>query len=127
MVTTEQIPDTDGHLFDGQSDAERHIDRTTLNQTHIREEIHRIQADSSMSDKQKAILMQTLMTRDYVTISYRSPSAELHEMGHPLSALDQAKTYHDSAKQILGCAHYQRNCKLQYVKKDCFSSLNSRH
>lgn len=72
-----------------------------------------IQNDSTLSDKQKAIRMQTLMTKNYVTLSYTKPMEMTLEVGHPLSALDQAKTYHDEVEGILGCKHYQRSCKLQ--------------
>lgn len=82
-------------------------------QSRLRKEMLDIQNDLTTSDKQKAVLMQTLMTRNFVALSYRRPMTVNQEIGHPLSALDLAKTYHDEAAGTLGCAHYQRNCKLQ--------------
>lgn len=82
-------------------------------QASLRRQILAIQNDVSVTEAQKAILMQTLMTRDYVSLAYAKPSMAMQEIGHPLSALDQAKTYFDEDAGILGCPHYQRNCKLQ--------------
>ena len=79
----------------------------------LRKAILDIQNDPSLTDKQKAIRMQTLMTQDYVTLSYKQPLGIALEVGHPLSAVDQAKTYYDEEEEVLGCRHYRRNCKLQ--------------
>lgn len=91
------------------SESFRHSEAQAL----LRQQILSIQNDNSTSEIQKAILMQTLMTRNYVSLAYSKPATAMQEIGHPLSALDQAKTYFDEASGILGCPHYQRNCKLQ--------------
>lgn len=79
----------------------------------LRQEIRDIQQDTLLDDKQKAALMQSLMTRNYLTTSHKEIHAAIQEVGHPLSAIDLTKTYHDSSANILGCPHYRRNCKLQ--------------
>lgn len=79
----------------------------------LRREMLIIQNDDTLNDKQKAICMQTLMTKDYVTLSYQRPLAATLEVGHPLSALDLAQTFADGEAGLLGCKHYRRNCKLQ--------------
>lgn len=79
----------------------------------LRKAILEIQNDPGLTYKQKAMNMQTLMTRDHVTLSHQQPSGIALEAGYPLSAMDQRKTYYDEDQEVLGCDHYRRNCKLQ--------------
>lgn len=89
-------------------------DDTTV-QSILRQEMLSISTDDSLNDKQKALLMQSLMTRNYTSMSHKEVQAAIQDVGHPLSPMDLAKTYHDVNANILGCSHYRRNCKLQSV------------
>lgn len=87
-------------------------------QAFLRQEILNIHNDTSLNDRQKAYLMQSVMTRNHVPMSSKHTNATIQEMGDPLSQTDLSKTYHDINSNILGCAHYRRNCKLQYANSD---------
>lgn len=105
---------TDNDTFESGSSAPLVVpDDIAETQLRLRKEMLDIQNNTTTDEKQKAILMQTLMTRNYVSLAYRNPIITNQDIAHPLSASDLARTYHDEAANIMGCAHYRRNCKLQ--------------
>ncbi|KAI8642379.1 zinc-ribbon-domain-containing protein [Parasitella parasitica] len=79
-----------------------------INETELRKKIKEIQLDKTFTAKDKARQIQYLMS---------------HGTTHPLSVASKdqpdatesiyCKSYHNQEQEILGCKHYQRNCKLQ--------------
>lgn len=79
----------------------------------LRRLILSIQNSTTLSEKEKAGEMQKIMTTSYNASAGRSllPSECIDDI--QLTANDLARTYYDEEHNILGCAHYQRACKIQ--------------
>lgn len=94
----------------------------------LRQKIMEIQ-NADFSEREKAYMLQTLMTHDYYRLQQAAddarPTAEA-------SSTDKQPTYFDETHQILGCEHYQRSCKLEcndcnkwYTCRFCHDNVES--
>lgn len=79
----------------------------------LRRRLLEIQSDSSCPDREKARRMQALLASKYLNVRERRPSSESRARDSALSEVDLATTFHNEVTGVMGCAHYQRNCKLQ--------------
>eukprot|EP00249_Psilotum_nudum_P024396 c29174_g1_i3 orf=1038-5078(-) len=84
-----------------------------MNQKELESAIRKVSSDTSLDPRQKAYLMQNLLTSRWIvaqqqvhTLSGRGSSNEVDIPG-------RCPSYHDSDKGIYGCEHYKRNCKVQ--------------
>ncbi|ORE01947.1 zf-CHY-domain-containing protein [Rhizopus microsporus var. microsporus] len=77
--------------------------KVEIDESSLRKKIKEIQEDSSLSPKDKAKRIQNLMSHGTT-----EPSSN-----EQLQNEIYSKSYHKEQENILGCKHYQRNCKLQ--------------
>ena len=89
------------------------IDADENTHAELRRQILRIQDATHLSEREKAREMQHVMTMNYLSLSRQNHTKSLACFDEPLSITDLAKTYYDEESGVLGCAHYQRACKLQ--------------
>ncbi|KAK6134121.1 hypothetical protein DH2020_032121 [Rehmannia glutinosa] len=69
-----------------------------MNQNELESEIRKVSRDSTLDPRRKAYLIQNLMTSNA-------------DDGEDL--LGRSPSFRDPEKQIFGCEHYKRNCKLR--------------
>ncbi|CAO3640950.1 unnamed protein product [Mucor fragilis] len=83
----------------------RHI----INEAELRKKIKEIQLDQSLTPRDKAKQIQYLMSHGTT-----HPPAH-NQSGASLNSAenDYSKSYNNEEKEVLGCKHYQRKCKLQ--------------
>ncbi|KAL6620645.1 hypothetical protein ACP70R_035784 [Stipagrostis hirtigluma subsp. patula] len=83
-----------------------------MNQNELEAEIRKVSRDSSLDPRRKAYLIQNLMTSRWIAAQQKSPeqSAEGHDRNTGIPGC--IPSYRDPEKQIFGCEHYKRNCKL---------------
>ncbi|CUS20580.1 LAQU0S01e09868g1_1 [Lachancea quebecensis] len=81
-------------------------------ETALRQRIQHIRS-LDLGSAKTAVMMQRLMMGKFVDEPNRAsptPTLEAPQLRDP-SEIEKAPTYHNSG--VLGCVHYQRNCKLQ--------------
>eukprot|EP00128_Syssomonas_multiformis_P004720 Colp12_sorted_trinity150504_noHs@4307 len=85
-------------------------------QSEMRKSIMNIQSNPNLTAQEKAQKVQQLMMKSYVSSrqKQREPRTRTHR--HACCQNDGSPSYHDAAKNILGCRHYRRSCK---VKAPC--------
>ncbi|PUZ64899.1 hypothetical protein GQ55_3G180100 [Panicum hallii var. hallii] len=82
-----------------------------MNQSELEAEIRKVSRDSTLDPRRKAYLLQNLMTSRWIAAQQKSePDAEEHNGCTRLPGC--LPSYRDPEKQIFGCEHYKRNCKL---------------
>ncbi|XP_062180337.1 zinc finger protein BRUTUS-like isoform X2 [Phragmites australis] len=85
-----------------------------MNQSELEAEIRKVSRDSTLDPRRKAYLIQNLMTSRWIAAQQKSqPSAEDHNRCTGIPGC--VPSYRDPEKQIFGCEHYKRNCKLVAV------------
>ena len=91
-----------------------------------RKQIIAINRDKTLTPKERNLAIQKIMQHNYrESERVRKESEDLSAAGGGGAGADKTnestsattKTYHDKEKEILGCKHYQRKCKL--VAKCC--------
>jgi zinc finger-like protein len=88
-----------------------------MNQKELEAAIRRVSRDDTLEPQRKAYLMQNLMTSRWIVAQQKvAPSAASGGEG----SQELRPSYHDEAKGVFGCEHYQRNCK---VKAACCGQL----
>ncbi|KAF5794881.1 putative transcription factor C2H2 family [Helianthus annuus] len=81
-----------------------------MNENELESEMRKVSSDPILDPRRKAYLMQNLMTRSAQqklpqgSESDESDSERLHRC---------SPSFRDEDKQIFGCEHYKRNCKLR--------------
>lgn len=78
----------------------------------MRKAIKELQRNDSLSQKDKAKAMQSLMTHSW-RASQENLIAAASAEEERLRDNGIGKSYHDEAEGILGCKHYRRGCKLK--------------
>ena len=88
-------------------------DTDSTQQAQLRRQLLEIQADRAITDRERAQRMQALLSSRYLKSRGRRPSSNGRAPDTTLTTADLTVTYHNEAAGVMGCAHYQRNCKLQ--------------
>ncbi|KAF9593211.1 hypothetical protein IFM89_020706 [Coptis chinensis] len=83
-----------------------------MNQNELESEIRKVSRDPTLDPRRKAYLIQNLMTSRWIAAQQKLPEAR---SGEPLSdgnVPGYSPSFRDEEKQVFGCEHYKRNCKL---------------
>ncbi|GAA0169325.1 ubiquitin-protein ligase [Lithospermum erythrorhizon] len=83
-----------------------------MNQTELEAEIRKIHTDPTIDPRRKAYLLQNLMTSRWIA-SQQKTQASVDEILHNEDVSGRSPCFRDPEKQIFGCEHYKRNCKLR--------------
>ncbi|KAI7902171.1 zinc-ribbon-domain-containing protein [Cokeromyces recurvatus] len=79
----------------------------TIDETELRKKIKEIHSNKNLTAKEKAKQIQYLMSHGTTHPNH------LNHSNLDTKTAGYCKSYYDEEKQILGCKHYQRKCKLQ--------------
>ncbi|XP_074383346.1 zinc finger protein BRUTUS-like isoform X3 [Apium graveolens] len=84
-----------------------------MNQNELESEIRKVSRDPTLDPRGKDYLIQNLMTSRWIAAQQNLPHARNAKdpVGEFLHGC--APSYHDRTKQVFGCEHYKRNCKLR--------------
>ncbi|KAL1807733.1 hypothetical protein ACET3Z_024723 [Daucus carota] len=84
-----------------------------MNQNELESEIRKVSRDPTLDPRGKDYLIQNLMTSRWIAAQQNLPHARnvKDSVGEFLRGC--APSYRDTAKQVFGCEHYKRNCKLR--------------
>ncbi|XP_057485811.1 zinc finger protein BRUTUS-like [Actinidia eriantha] len=83
-----------------------------MNQNELEVEIRKVYRDSTLDPRRKAYLVQNLMTSRWIAAQQKSTQAVEGETSDGEGILGCSPSYRDLEKQVFGCEHYKRNCKL---------------
>ncbi|KAG6707158.1 hypothetical protein I3842_06G018200 [Carya illinoinensis] len=84
-----------------------------MNQNELESEIRRVSRDPTLDPRRKAYLTQNLMTSRWIASQQKLLQEAEGESSNSRDILDCAPSYCDPEKQLYGCEHYKRNCKLR--------------
>ncbi|OIT05344.1 PREDICTED: zinc finger protein BRUTUS [Nicotiana attenuata] len=82
-----------------------------MNQTELESEIRKVNRDSTLDPRRKSYLIQNLMTSRWIASQQKS-QASTEEVSCS-EDVGCSPSFRDPEKQIFGCEHYKRNCKLR--------------
>ncbi|KAK4735905.1 hypothetical protein R3W88_010166 [Solanum pinnatisectum] len=82
-----------------------------MNQTELESEIRKVHWDSTLDPRRKSYLIQNLMTSRWIASQQKS-QASTEEISRCEDVVGCSPSFRDTEKQIFGCEHYKRNCKL---------------
>ncbi|KAH7853078.1 hypothetical protein Vadar_033009 [Vaccinium darrowii] len=83
-----------------------------MNQNELEAEIRKVYRDSTLDPRRKAYLVQNLMTSRWIAAQQKSTQAVQGETPDGEGIPGCSPSFRDQEKQIFGCEHYKRNCKL---------------
>ncbi|GFZ16845.1 zinc finger protein-like protein [Actinidia rufa] len=83
-----------------------------MNQNELEAEIRKVYRDSTLDPRRKAYLVQNLMTSRWIAAQQKSTQAVEGETSDGEGISGCSPSYRDPEKQVFGCEHYKRNCKL---------------
>ncbi|KAL9166519.1 hypothetical protein ABFS82_05G035100 [Erythranthe guttata] len=84
-----------------------------MNQNELEAEVRRVSRDSTLDPRRKAYLIQNLMTSRWIASQQKISQARTTKPEDGEDSLGCSPSFRDSEKQIFGCKHYKRNCKLR--------------
>ncbi|KAL3501745.1 hypothetical protein ACH5RR_036194 [Cinchona calisaya] len=84
-----------------------------MNQNELESEIRKVSQDSSLDPRRKAYLIQHLMTSRWIAAQQKLPQSEIDETSEDAKVTECSPSFRDPEKQVYGCEHYKRNCKLR--------------
>ncbi|XVE64037.1 hypothetical protein DITRI_Ditri07aG0069300 [Diplodiscus trichospermus] len=84
-----------------------------MNQNELESEIRKVYRDSTLDPRRKAYLVQNLLTSRWMAAQQKLPQAATSETSNAEDVLGCSPSFRNSEKQIFGCEHYKRNCKLR--------------
>ncbi|XP_031248164.1 zinc finger protein BRUTUS-like [Pistacia vera] len=84
-----------------------------MNQNELEAEIRKVSRDSTLDPRRKAYLIQNLMTSRWIASQQKSLQARDNESSNGEEIFGCSPSFRDPEKQIFGCEHYKRNCKLR--------------
>ncbi|GLT34426.1 hypothetical protein SLA2020_089400 [Shorea laevis] len=84
-----------------------------MNQNELEAEIRKVSRDSTLDPRRKAYLLQNLMTSRWIAAQQKSPQARADEGSSGEDLLECVPSFRDPEKEVFGCEHYKRNCKLR--------------
>jgi zinc finger-like protein len=83
-----------------------------MNQSELEAEVRKVSRDPTLDPRRKAYLIQNLMTSRWIAAQQKLPEPKSEECSEGAGIPGCAPSYRDQEKQIFGCEHYKRNCKL---------------
>ncbi|XP_051225497.1 zinc finger protein BRUTUS [Lolium perenne] len=83
-----------------------------MNQSELEAEVRKVSRDPTLDPRRKAYLIQNLMTSRWIAAQQKLPDQRLEECSGGAGIPGCVSSYRDQEKQIFGCEHYKRNCKL---------------
>ncbi|XP_057960790.1 zinc finger protein BRUTUS-like [Malania oleifera] len=84
-----------------------------MNQNELESEIRKVSRDPTLDPRRKAYLIQNLMTSRWIAAQQKLPQARVGESSNGEDLLECSPSFRDPEKQVFGCEHYKRNCKLR--------------
>ncbi|MBA0616657.1 hypothetical protein Godav_026159 [Gossypium davidsonii] len=84
-----------------------------MNQNELESEIRKVYRDSTLDPRRKAYLVQNLLTSRWIAAQQKLPQAASSEASDGEDVWGCSPSFRDPGKQIFGCEHYKRNCKLR--------------
>lgn len=84
-----------------------------MNQNELESEIRKVSRDSTLDPRRKAYLIQNLLTSRWIASQQKSSQSRTSKDDGDDDLLGCSPSYRDPEKQIFGCEHYKRNCKLR--------------
>ncbi|XP_073108593.1 zinc finger protein BRUTUS isoform X2 [Elaeis guineensis] len=83
-----------------------------MNQNELESEIRKVSRDPTLDPRRKAYLIQNLMTSRWIAAQQKLLQAKTEETTEGEDVPGCSPSFRDSEKQMFGCEHYKRNCKL---------------
>ncbi|GJM89666.1 hypothetical protein PR202_ga05875 [Eleusine coracana subsp. coracana] len=83
-----------------------------MNQSELEAEIRKVSRDSTLDPRRKAYLIQNLMTSRWIAAQQKCPQSSAEDHNNSTGIPGCNPSYRDADKQVFGCEHYKRNCKL---------------
>ncbi|CAL9068793.1 zinc finger protein BRUTUS-like [Musa acuminata AAA Group] len=83
-----------------------------MNQNELESEIRKVSRDLTLDPRRKAYLIQNLMTSRWIAAQQKLPQDRTKEALDGEDVPGCSPSFRDPEKQIFGCEHYKRNCKL---------------
>ncbi|KAI3453049.1 hypothetical protein Pfo_009712 [Paulownia fortunei] len=84
-----------------------------MNQNELESEIRKVSCDSTLDPRRKAYLIQNLLTSRWIASQQKFSQSRTNKAEDGEDLLGCSPSFRDSEKQIFGCEHYKRNCKLR--------------
>ncbi|XP_038981730.1 zinc finger protein BRUTUS-like isoform X2 [Phoenix dactylifera] len=83
-----------------------------MNQNELESEIRKVSRDPTLDPRRKAYLIQNLMTSRWIAAQQKLLQAKTEETTEGEDVPGCSPSFRDPEKQVFGCEHYKRNCKL---------------
>ncbi|KAH6815017.1 zinc finger protein-like protein [Perilla frutescens var. frutescens] len=84
-----------------------------MNQNELESEIRKVSRDSTLDPRRKAYLIQNLMTSRWIASQQKFSQSRTSKADDDKDLRGRSASFRDPEKQIFGCEHYKRNCKLR--------------
>ncbi|XP_071686362.1 zinc finger protein BRUTUS-like [Rutidosis leptorrhynchoides] len=84
-----------------------------MNQNELESEIRKVSRDPTLDPRRKAYLIQNLMTSRWIAAQQKLPQGRKGETSDGEGLHGCSPSFRDAEKQVFGCEHYKRNCKLR--------------
>ncbi|XP_062232065.1 zinc finger protein BRUTUS-like isoform X2 [Phragmites australis] len=86
-----------------------------MNQSELEAEIRKVSRDSTLDPRRKAYLIQNLMTSRWIASQQKSLESSAEHNNRCTGIPGCIPSYRDPDRQVFGCEHYKRNCKVVAV------------
>lgn len=84
-----------------------------MNQNELESEIRKVSRDPTLDPRRKDYLIQNLMTSRWIAAQQKLPQGRNGETSEGEGLHGCSPSFRDAEKQVFGCEHYKRNCKLR--------------
>ncbi|KAL2558992.1 zinc finger protein-related [Forsythia ovata] len=84
-----------------------------MNQNELESEIRKVSHDSTLDPRRDAYLINNLMTSGWIASQQKFCQSRTDETEDGEDLIGCSPSFRDPEKQIFGCEHYKRNCKLR--------------
>ncbi|PWA77013.1 hemerythrin/HHE cation-binding motif-containing protein [Artemisia annua] len=84
-----------------------------MNQNELESEIRKVSRDPTLDPRRKDYLIQNLMTSGWIAAQQKLPQGRKSETSDVEGVHGCSPSFRDAEKQVFGCEHYKRNCKLR--------------
>ncbi|XP_020532353.1 zinc finger protein BRUTUS isoform X1 [Jatropha curcas] len=84
-----------------------------MNQNELESEIRKVYKDATLDPRRKSYLVQNLLTSRWIAAQQKLPQGISGETSNGGDIMGCSPSFRDQEKQIFGCEHYKRNCKLR--------------
>lgn len=83
-----------------------------MNQNELESEITKVSKDSTLDPRRKDYLILNLVTSRWIAAQQKFPEARSGDLSNDGDVPGCSPSFHDEEKQVFGCEHYKRNCKV---------------